>query len=194
MSMRRNSNSFKQLLLMAACTGCAMVMFVLAFIEEPRSSASSEWVPMNAAVEAKLEQMELSQRQQATPDDYLSSAAHSEGTDSRDSSNSPNSPNSYDAVDQVENLSTSMPASPISEQQQTSPIIVESFSESKIDLNRANTEELQALKGIGPSKAKAIIADREANGYFRSVEDLLRVKGIGKKLLAGIKESVVARP
>jgi len=64
----------------------------------------------------------------------------------------------------------------------------------RLDLNRATAAELDELKGIGPSKAQAIIEDRERNGFFASVEDLLRVKGIGEKLLAGIKESVVTRP
>ncbi|MHA6483692.1 ComEA family DNA-binding protein [Paenibacillus sp. strain BS8-2] len=63
-----------------------------------------------------------------------------------------------------------------------------------IDINRASAEELDQLKGIGPSKAQAIVADREQLGKFRSVDDLLRVKGIGEKLLASIKESVVALP
>jgi len=67
-------------------------------------------------------------------------------------------------------------------------------SDSRIDINRASLSELQSLKGIGPSKANAIILEREKNGFFRSPEDLLRVKGIGNKLLLEIKESIVARP
>lgn len=64
----------------------------------------------------------------------------------------------------------------------------------KLDVNQATAEQLDTLKGIGPAKAQAIIADREQNGPFQSVEDLLRVKGIGNKLLAGIKDSIVASP
>lgn len=67
-------------------------------------------------------------------------------------------------------------------------------ADGRIDINRASAAELDALKGIGPAKAQAIVDDRERNGYFARVEDLLRVKGIGEKLLEGIKESVVARP
>nr|WP_223285103.1 helix-hairpin-helix domain-containing protein [Paenibacillus sp. PL91] len=66
--------------------------------------------------------------------------------------------------------------------------------DSKLDINRATAEELDALKGIGPAKAKAIVQDRDQNGKFNSVDDLLRVKGIGEKLLQGIEESIVARP
>ncbi|CAM3112594.1 ComEA family DNA-binding protein [Paenibacillus lupini] len=67
-------------------------------------------------------------------------------------------------------------------------------SAGKLDINRATAEQLDSLKGIGPAKAQAILADREQNGPFQSVDDLLRVKGIGSKLLAGIKDSIVAAP
>jgi competence protein ComEA len=69
-----------------------------------------------------------------------------------------------------------------------------SVAAGKIDINRANAEQLDGLKGIGPAKAQAIVADREKNGKFQSVDDLLRVKGIGEKLLSSMKESVVALP
>lgn len=54
-----------------------------------------------------------------------------------------------------------------------------SFAES-IDLNSASVEQLaQSLNGIGPAKAKAIVAYREQNGPFKSVDQLMAVKGIG---------------
>lgn len=49
-----------------------------------------------------------------------------------------------------------------------------------VNLNTATQAELEAVKGIGPSKAKAIIAYREKNGGFKSVEELAKVKGFGK--------------
>ncbi|WP_265525129.1 ComEA family DNA-binding protein [Paenibacillus sp. JDR-2] len=70
----------------------------------------------------------------------------------------------------------------------------EEIPSGKLDINRATAEQLDTLKGIGPAKAQAIIADRERNGLFSSADDLLRVKGIGSKLLAGIKDSIVAMP
>jgi len=59
-----------------------------------------------------------------------------------------------------------------------------------LNLNTATVEQLDALKGIGPSKARAIVEYREQHGPFRSVDDLLNVKGIGEKLLAGIRNDV----
>lgn len=56
-----------------------------------------------------------------------------------------------------------------------------------VSLNRANVQELSSLPGIGEATAKRIIADRRTHGRFKKVEDLCRVKGIGKKKLASIK-------
>ena len=49
----------------------------------------------------------------------------------------------------------------------------------KIDPNRAAEAELDRLPGVGASKALRIVQDREANGPFQSVEDLVRVPGLG---------------
>ncbi|WP_338802636.1 helix-hairpin-helix domain-containing protein [Pseudomonas sp. RSB 5.4] len=54
----------------------------------------------------------------------------------------------------------------------------------KIDLNGADAPTLQKeLAGVGEAKAKAIVAYRDANGPFASVDELLEVKGIGKAIL-----------
>ena len=52
-----------------------------------------------------------------------------------------------------------------------------------ININTADASELTKLKGIGPKKAEAIVAWRKENGNFRSVDDLLEVKGIGEATL-----------
>ena len=54
----------------------------------------------------------------------------------------------------------------------------------KININTATLEELMQLKGVGEKIAKAIVAYREANDFFKSVADLEEVKGIGPKILA----------
>ncbi|MEI7617407.1 MAG: helix-hairpin-helix domain-containing protein [Actinomycetota bacterium] len=48
-----------------------------------------------------------------------------------------------------------------------------------IDLNRATAEELDALPGVGPATAAAIVTYRDRSGPFSSVDDLLKVPGIG---------------
>ncbi|WP_053146575.1 ComEA family DNA-binding protein [Pseudomonas sp. P97.38] len=54
----------------------------------------------------------------------------------------------------------------------------------KVNLNEADAATFQRdLSGIGEAKAKAIVAYRESNGPFSSVEELLEVKGIGKAIL-----------
>lgn len=60
----------------------------------------------------------------------------------------------------------------------------------QINLNTATVEELQRLPGIGESRARAIVADREENGPFRIPEDLTRVAGIGEGILQGLLDYV----
>lgn len=59
-----------------------------------------------------------------------------------------------------------------------------------INLNTADAAALDTLPGVGPATADKIVADREANGPFASVEDLSRVSGIGPKKLEQLKDLV----
>jgi competence protein ComEA len=59
-----------------------------------------------------------------------------------------------------------------------------------LDLNTATLEQLDELPGVGPATAKAILAERERRGRFRSVEDLLDVRGIGPAKLDGLRDLV----
>ena len=52
-----------------------------------------------------------------------------------------------------------------------------------IDVNQASIEQLIRLKGIGKKKAQAIIDYRMENGSFISIEDLMNVKGIGERFI-----------
>ncbi|MEK6775644.1 MAG: helix-hairpin-helix domain-containing protein [bacterium] len=61
----------------------------------------------------------------------------------------------------------------------------------KINLNQATAAEISALPGLGEKKAEAIVEYRTQNGPFAAVEDLLKVKGIGEKLLEKIKPMIM---
>lgn len=72
------------------------------------------------------------------------------------------------------------PAKPVA----TKPATVQPVSVAKINLNTADAATLEReLKGIGASKAQAIVAYREAHGPFASLDELLEVKGIGAATL-----------
>lgn len=60
----------------------------------------------------------------------------------------------------------------------------------KVNINSAGSEDLQRLDGVGESTAEKIIAEREANGPFRSIEDIKRVSGIGDKKYEAIKNLI----
>jgi competence protein ComEA len=64
----------------------------------------------------------------------------------------------------------------------------------RIDPNTAPPEQLARLPRIGPALADRIVAHRQANGAFRSLEDLRAVPGIGPALLAGIAPHLTLTP
>lgn len=61
----------------------------------------------------------------------------------------------------------------------------------KVDVNAADVKELRSLPGIGKKTAENIIAYRKASGPFKTPEDLLKVKGIGKKTLKKIENLII---
>lgn len=73
----------------------------------------------------------------------------------------------------------SAPATKANEQ-----VVTEAKAEARLNINTASAKEIaKGMKGIGIKKAEAIVAHREANGPFKSVEDLLKVKGVGPATL-----------
>lgn len=60
----------------------------------------------------------------------------------------------------------------------------------RIDLNRATPAQLEELPGVGPATAAAIVAHRTTQGPFRSVDDLLMVKGLGPSKVDAIRQLV----
>ena len=57
-----------------------------------------------------------------------------------------------------------------------------------LNLNSATEEQLKNIPGIGPSKAKEILNYREQNHGFNSIDDLMKIKGFGKKTFEKLKE------
>ena len=63
-------------------------------------------------------------------------------------------------------------------------------ADARVNLNTADATQLQTLSGIGASKAAKIIAYREQQGPFKSIDDLLNVSGIGEKTLEALRDSI----
>ncbi|MBR6799983.1 MAG: helix-hairpin-helix domain-containing protein [Firmicutes bacterium] len=65
-----------------------------------------------------------------------------------------------------------------------------SYSDGKININTAGSEELQTLDGVGPVTAEKIIDYRESNGRFKDIEDIKNVSGIGEKTFEKLKDDI----
>ena len=59
-----------------------------------------------------------------------------------------------------------------------------------VSINKANAEELEAVRGIGPAMAERIVNYRQANGGFKSLDQLKEVKGIGDVKFEKMKDQV----
>lgn len=73
----------------------------------------------------------------------------------------------------------------------SAPPVVESI---RLDLNRAQVAELQALPGIGATRAEAIVLHRVRNGSFERVEQLDQVDGIGAITIAALRPFLFVAP
>jgi competence protein ComEA len=63
-----------------------------------------------------------------------------------------------------------------------------------VNINSASIEELEVLPGIGPALAARIVAYRQANGPFRTVDELAAVSGIGDTLVERLRPYVTTQP
>lgn len=73
-----------------------------------------------------------------------------------------------------------------SPKEETEETVSELGINGKININTANEEQLTHLPGIGPTIAGRIIAYRDENGPFKSIDDLTKVHGIGTGILDNI--------
>ncbi|MEQ7919206.1 helix-hairpin-helix domain-containing protein [Xanthomonas sp. WHRI 1810A] len=82
-------------------------------------------------------------------------------------------------------FSVAATAAPMAQPPSTPPAAVQPAEQgAKVNLNTATAETLQKeLSGIGAGKASAIVAYRDENGSFTSIDELIEVKGIGKAIL-----------
>lgn len=78
----------------------------------------------------------------------------------------------------------------VSESETVSHTVSQQSADGRININTADRDALMTLKGIGEKKALAVIAYREEHGDFESTEELMKVKGIGEKTFAGLKDKV----
>lgn len=66
----------------------------------------------------------------------------------------------------------------------------EDAQEKKVNLNTATAQELMTLSGIGEAKAADILAYREQNGGFQSIEDIMKIRGIKEAIFERIKDQI----
>lgn len=92
------------------------------------------------------------------------------------------------AVNQAELLTDGqMIEIPTKEEQQVRTAAEEARLDGLVNINTADLDELKTLPGIGDSKARSIIAYREKNGAFKTIEDIKSVDGIGDGIFAKLE-------
>ena len=64
------------------------------------------------------------------------------------------------------------------------------MADATININTADAATLEQLRGVGPAKASAIVAYRDENGPFNSINDLVNVPGIGERSLEQVRDQI----
>ncbi len=83
-----------------------------------------------------------------------------------------------------------LPAAHAAAEQSTAAIPVQQLAQ-LVNINTADASTLaNALNGVGMRKAEAIVAYRDEHGPFKSIDELINVKGIGEKILEQLRPQV----
>ncbi|RED64297.1 ComEA family DNA-binding protein [Cohnella phaseoli] len=171
----------------AALFAIAVALLCFVLFRESREQGIEGWTPVNEALQEAIGSLASPSEVEGEERQAAADLTAGQGTDqSTDQPSQPPSPISS----QTPSPASSSPAAEVGEEtpREASP--------GTLDLNRATEADLDALPGIGPSKAKAILAHRDKIGGFRRVEQLLDVKGIGPKVfehLSGLVHVAAAK-
>lgn len=86
-----------------------------------------------------------------------------------------------------------IPTKEIILQEKSLPTPEKNSSGGMININTADETELQKIRGVGPAIAQRIIDFREQNGNFKSIDEIKKVRGIGEKTFAKMKDSITTQ-
>ncbi|MBY0544925.1 MAG: ComEA family DNA-binding protein [Gammaproteobacteria bacterium] len=86
-------------------------------------------------------------------------------------------------------ISTGAFAETVASKADSAPVASASLS-APVNVNTADVNMLETVKGLGPSKAQAIIDYRNKNGHYKTIQDVENVPGIGPKLLEKIQSQI----
>lgn len=187
-------NNPQKLLIIGLLVAAAVLLCTALY--RPEGNSPPGWVPVNEQVERALGSQEqgkaLGEGQAASVGAVVGEKKESDEASSADgvSTSKGADAGAEVAAKSAANSTVSAPDAASADNATPPP----PDTEGKVDINHATVEQLDTLPGIGASKAKAIAADREQNGLYHNADDLLRVKGIGPKLLAKLKSFIVLQP
>lgn len=90
-------------------------------------------------------------------------------------------------------LLVSVPTTSLAQEGKQAPTAREKVT-TPVNLNTANTTELQTLPGVGAATAGRILEYRQKNGGFKKIEELMNVRGIGEKTFLKLKPMITVAP